>query len=142
VDDRPLYERAGGMPFFERLVDAFYSGVATDDVLTRLYPEYPDFTGARHRLTLFLAQYWGGPTTYTEERGHPRLRMRHFPFTVGPLERDRWLVHMAAAVEAACAGDEDRADIADELMRYFVPTAEHLRNDTGLPITSSHFKQD
>ena len=72
---------------------------STDEVLLPLYPEQPDLTGARHRLTLFLAQYWGGPTTYMEERGHPRLRMRHFPFHVGPLERDRWLVHMAAAVE-------------------------------------------
>ena len=68
-------------------------------MLAPLYPEYPDFSGARHRLTLFLAQYWGGPTTYTDERGHPALRMRHFPFHVGPRERDRWLQHMAAAVE-------------------------------------------
>jgi hemoglobin len=147
VDDRPLFERAGGVTFFERLVDAFYRGVATDDVLAPLYPEYPDFTGARHRLTLFLIQYWGGPTTYMEERGHPRLRMRHMPFTVGPLERDRWLAHMAAAVAEACAGDDSgegaaaRAEIAAELMQYFVPAAEHLRNDTGLPITSSHFQQ-
>jgi hemoglobin len=148
VDDRPLYERAGGMPFFERLVDAFYRGVATDDVLAPLYPEYPDFTGARHRLTLFLAQYWGGPTTYSHERGHPRLRMRHLPFTVGPLERDRWLKHMAAAVAEACTvddGSDDRSDdlaeIAAELMGYFGPAAEHLRNDTGLPITSSHVEQ-
>lgn len=128
------------MPFFERLVDAFYEGVATDDVLAPLYPEYPDFTGARHRLTLFLAQYWGGPTTYMEERGHPRLRMRHFPFHVGPLERDRWLAHMAAAIERTCSTD-DLAGVADELMQYFVPAAEHLRNDTGLPITSSNFNQ-
>ena len=79
-----LFFRVGGMPFFERLVDAFYAGVATDDVLLPLYPEQPDLTGARHRLTLFLAQYWGGPTTYSDERGHPRLRMRHFPYPVGP----------------------------------------------------------
>ena len=79
------------MPFFERLVDAFYTGVASDDVLLPLYPEAPDLRGARHRLTLFLAQYWGGPTTYNDERGHPRLRMRHMPFTVGPLQRDHWL---------------------------------------------------
>jgi hemoglobin len=140
VDDRPLYDRAGGMPFFERLVDAFYRGVATDDVLAPLYPEYPDFSGARHRLTLFLAQYWGGPTTYSDERGHPRLRMRHLPFTIGPLERDRWLTHMAAAVATACSPD-GHAEIAAELMGYFGPAAEHLRNDTGLPITSSHYEQ-
>ena len=143
-DEAPLYDRVGGMSFFERLVDAFYDGVATDEVLLPLYPEQPDLTGARHRLTLFLAQYWGGPTTYMDERGHPRLRMRHMPFTVGPLERDRWLAHMAAAVEATCTADHlpadaDPAAIAETLMAYFVPAAEHLRNDTGLPITSANF---
>ena len=91
------------MPFFERLVDAFYRGVATDEVLLPLYPEPPDLTGARHRLTLFLAQYWGGPHTYDDERGHPMLRMRHLPFRIGPLERDHWLANMAAAVDAVCA---------------------------------------
>lgn len=131
-----LYVRAGEMPFFEALVDAFYEGVATDEVLLPLYPEQPDLTGARRRLTLFLAQYWGGPTTYMDERGHPRLRMRHFPFHVGPLERDRWLVHMAAAVERVCAERAVPADVATELMDYFVPAAEHLRNDSGLPISS------
>ena len=65
-----LFSRVGGMPFFERLVDTFYAASPTDDVLLPLYPEQPDFTGARHRLTLFLAQYWGGPTTYSDERGH------------------------------------------------------------------------
>ncbi|MDW3216482.1 MAG: globin [Ilumatobacteraceae bacterium] len=134
-----LYERVGGADFFERLVDAFYDGVETDDVLAPLYPEAPDFTGARHRLTLFLVQYWGGPTTYMDERGHPRLRMRHFPFHVGPLERDHWLAHMAAAVEATCSPEQ--SDVAAELMQYFVPAAEHLRNDTGLPITSSTFNR-
>ena len=72
-----LFSRAGGMPFFERIVDTFYAEVADDPVLAPLYPEHPDFSGARHRLTLFLAQYWGGPTTYSDERGHPALRMRH-----------------------------------------------------------------
>ena len=133
-----LYERVGGAPFFERLVESFYAGVADDPVLAPLYPEYPDFTGARHRLTLFLIQYWGGPSTYSDERGHPRLRMRHFPYHVGPLERDRWLVHMAAAVEQVCHGPE-RAGLAAELMAYFVPAAEHLRNDTGLPISPASY---
>ena len=130
-----LFFRVGGMPFFERLVDAFYAGVATDDVLLPLYPEQPDLTGARHRLTLFLAQYWGGPTTYSYERGHPRLRMRHFPYLVGPAQRDRWLHHMGAAVAAVC----DDPAVSDELMTYFVNTAEHMRNDTGLPITSANY---
>lgn len=128
------------MPFFERLVDVFYDGVANDEVLLPLYPEQPDLTGARHRLVLFLAQYWGGPTTYMDERGHPKLRMRHMPFHVGPLERDRWLVHMAAAVEAATGELDDGQQIADELLAYFVPAAEHLRNDTGLPISSSKMR--
>jgi hemoglobin len=126
------------MPFFERLVDEFYRGVATDDVLLPLYPEAPDLTGARHRLTLFLAQYWGGPHTYDHERGHPMLRMRHMPFRIGPSERDHWLANMSAAVAAVCADHVDR-DIADELMAYFVKTAEHMRNDTGLPITSATY---
>ena len=126
-----LYERAGGEPFFRALVDRFYDGVATDDVLLALYPDAPDLSGARHRLTMFLVQYWGGPTRYQEERGHPRLRLRHLPFTVGTLQRDHWLAHMTAAVEAVAPDD----DIRDELMRYFVPAAEHLRNDTGLPIS-------
>ena len=145
VDTAPsLFSRVGSddaerMAFFERLVDAFYEGVETDQVLLPLYPEQPDLTGARHRLHLFLAQYWGGPATYMEERGHPKLRMRHFPFHVGPLERDRWLLHMAAAVESVCAEPDIDDDIGVQLMGYFVPAAEHLRNDTGLPITSASY---
>jgi hemoglobin len=137
-----LFFRVGGMPFFERLVDEFYGGVATDDVLLPLYPEQPDLTGARHRLTLFLAQYWGGPTTYSEERGHPRLRMRHFPYLVGPVQRDRWLHHMGTAVAKVCDDPSIAPGIADELMQYFVTAAEHLRNDTGLPITSPSYGDD
>jgi len=132
-----LFERVGGAEFFERLVDAFYDGVASDEVLLPLYPEQPDLTGARHRLTLFLIQYWGGPTTYTDERGHPRLRMRHMPFHVGPLQRDHWLMHMAAAIDTVCADPNVPDGVAAELSAYFVPAAEHLRNDTGLPISSS-----
>ena len=137
-----LFFRVGGRPFFEQLVDAFYAGVETDDVLAPLYPDNPDFGPARHRLTLFLVQYWGGPHTYMEERGHPRLRMRHFPFHVGPLERDRWLLHMSAAIEQVCAALDDGDAVAAELMGYFVPAAEHLRNDTGLPITSAGYGRD
>jgi hemoglobin len=130
-----LYERVGGLPFFERLVDTFYAGIATDEVLLPLYPEAPDLSGARHRLTLFLAQYWGGPASYSEERGNPRLRMRHLRFPIGPLQRDRWLVHMRAAVES-CTDDPT---VTEELLGYFTRTAEHMRNDTGLPITSTHY---
>jgi hemoglobin len=123
IDQLSLYERAGGSPFFEALVARFYEGVATDPVLRPLYPE-EDLAGARHRLTLFLIQYWGGPRTYDEERGHPRLRMRHAPFGIGPVERDRWLVHMRAAIaELAPSGD-----ITDELEGYMAMAAEAMRN--------------
>ena len=135
-----LYERVGGRAFFARLVDTFYEGVAADDVLAKLYPEHPDFTGARHRLTLFLVQYWGGPTDYSAERGHPRLRMRHLRFTIGTDQRDRWLTHMTGAVGAVTRPLADGDEIAAELLDYFRTTAEHLRNDTGLPITSPSFR--
>lgn len=134
-----LYDRVGGMPFFERLVGEFYAGIEIDDVLAPMYPDHPDLEPGKRRLTLFLAQYWGGPFTYNEERGHPRLRMRHFPFTIGTRERDRWLTHMAAAIERTCNGMPDGADIAAELLHYFVPAAEAMRNDTGLPITSAEY---
>jgi hemoglobin len=123
MDLLSLYDRAGGTPFFEALVGRFYGAVAEDPILRPLYPE-PDLAGARHRLTLFLIQYWGGPTTYDEERGHPRLRMRHAPFAIGPVERDRWLVHMRAAMAEQAPPD----DIAAELEGYFMMAAEAMRN--------------
>ena len=122
-----LYERVGGDDFFVRLVDAFYDGVASDEVLLRLYPQQSDLTGARERLRLFLIQYWGGPTTYSDERGHPRLRQRHFPFAIGVLERDRWLVHMLAAVEEVSTDE----GIRTELTEYMVRAAEHMVNVEG-----------
>src|SRR6478735_2623117 len=108
IPDR-LFVRAGGMAFFEGLVDRFYDGVEADPDLRPIYPE-SDLAGARHRLTLFLAQYWGGPTTYDQERGHPRLRMRHAPFAIGAAERDRWLVHMRAAVALKAPAPERSPD--------------------------------
>ncbi|HEX7247350.1 MAG TPA: globin [Actinomycetota bacterium] len=119
-----LYDAVGGMAFFEALVDRFYEGVAADPVLLRLYPEPDDLAPARRRLTLFLAQYWGGPTRYSDERGHPRLRMRHAPFTIGVEERDRWLVHMRAAIASLDPPD----DIARALGDYFDMAAEGMRN--------------
>jgi hemoglobin len=118
-----LYERAGGTPFFEALVGRFYAGVATDPVLRPIYPE-ADLAPAARRLTLFLIQYWGGPTTYDDERGHPRLRMRHVPFAIGPAARDRWLDLMRAAL----ADVAPPADVAGELDRYFEMAAEAMRN--------------
>jgi hemoglobin len=118
-----LYEAVGGMAFFEELVDRFYRGVAMDPVLLPIYPRPHDLAPARRRLTLFLAQYWGGPTTYSEERGHPRLRMRHAPFVIGPVERDRWLLHMRAAVDALEPPEAARQALFD----YFSMAAESLR---------------
>ena len=123
IEQTTLYERAGGMPFFEILVGRFYEGVATDAVLRPLYPE-ADLAPATRRLTLFLVQYWGGPRTYDEERGHPRLRQRHFPFAIDAVARDRWLVHMRAAMAEVAPP----ADIGAELDRYFEMAAEAMRN--------------
>ena len=97
--NRSVYELAGGEPVFRLLVQRFYAQVATDPVLRAVYPE-EDLAAATERLTLFLVQYWGGPATYSEQRGHPRLRMRHQPFAIGQAERDAWLGHMTASVES------------------------------------------
>jgi hemoglobin len=93
-----FYEEVGGHDAFVRLVDRFYEGVAQDPVLRPMYPA-DDLVGARERLTMFLEQYWGGPTTYSQQRGHPRLRMRHAGFVIGPAARDAWLHHMRDAVD-------------------------------------------
>ena len=92
-----LYERAGGEPFFEALVARFYAGVADDPLLRPIYPE-TDLAPATRRLTMFLIQYWGGPTTYDAERGHPRLRMRHAPFAIGTAELERYFAMAAEAM--------------------------------------------
>jgi hemoglobin len=97
--NRSVYELAGGEETFRLLVERFYSSVAKNEVLRAVYPE-EDLTGATERLTLFLIQYWGGPSTYSERRGHPRLRLRHRPFAIGQVERDAWLGYMTAAVES------------------------------------------
>lgn len=98
TDDTTFYDQVGGHETFVRLVAAFYRGVATDDVLRPMYPE-DDLGPATERLALFFEQYFGGPTTYSETRGHPRLRMRHMPFHVNPDARDRWLAHMRTALD-------------------------------------------
>ena len=118
-----LFERAGGMPFFERLVGRFYEAVATDPILRPLYPE-ADLAGAERRLTLFLAQYWGGPRTYDDERGHPRLRMRHAPFAIDAAARDRWLTLMRASL----AAEAPPAEVAAQLDAYLETAAEAMRN--------------
>jgi hemoglobin len=93
-----FYEAVGGAETFRRLVDRFYAGVADDPILRPLYPD-EDWAEAPGRLRMFLEQYWGGPRTYSEQRGHPRLRMRHAPFAIGPRERDAWLARMRAAMD-------------------------------------------
>jgi hemoglobin len=117
-----LYERVGGPDFFTRLVTRFYVGVAGDPVLRPLYPD--DLKESVEHLALFLVQYWGGPATYNEIRGHPRLRMRHAPFVIGPVERDAWLRHMSDAVAASGAGAVEQ----QELLEYFEMAAASLRN--------------
>ena len=119
-----LYERVGGSRYFEALVDRFYEGVAGDPLLRPLYPE-GDLSEERRWLALFLVQYWGGPGTYSSERGHPRLRMRHSPFSIGAEERDAWLRHMLGAVTSVPgAGPAEQA----ELEAYFVSAADFMIN--------------
>ena len=125
-----LFDVVGGEKFFIDLVDRFYDGVETDQVLIPLYPEGSDTAGARRRLSLFLLQYFGGPDTYMQERGHPRLRMRHFPYAIAEKERDHWLLHMISAIDVSVAElpIEVQVDVRDELVGYMVNAAEHLRN--------------
>ncbi len=124
MTEAALYEVVGGMPFFVALVDSFYALVAVDPVLLALYPEQVDLAPARERLSLFLAQYWGGPTTYSDARGHPRLRMRHGPFRIGTVERDHWLAAMDNALNELAPADDIRA----RLDAYFVMAADAMRN--------------
>jgi hemoglobin len=119
-----LYDRVGGLAFFELLADRFYEGIVSDDVLRPLYPDLANLAPARRRLALFLVQYWGGPTTYLQERGHPRLRARHAPYVIGTLEHDRWLLHMRAAIDASDAGTAER----QELHAYMTLAADAMIN--------------
>ena len=120
-----FYDAVGGEPFFRRLVDRFYEGVATDPLLRPMYPEEV-LEPAKDRLALFLMQYWGGPNTYSASRGHPRLRMRHAPFTVSPAARDAWLHHMKDAVDSMGLPQEHRDALWEYLERaaYFMVNAE------------------
>jgi hemoglobin len=111
-----FYEQVGGRATFARLVHVFYQGVADDPVLKPMYPE-EDLGPAEERLRMFLEQYWGGPTTYSELRGHPRLRLRHVPFKVNPEARDRWLAHMRAAVDELALSPLHEATLWDYLER-------------------------
>lgn len=118
-----MYDEFGGEQFFTDLVAAFYARVATDPVLRPMYPE-EDLAGAERRLRLFLMQYWGGPTTYGDERGHPRLRMRHAPYAVDSVARDRWLSLMFEALEEQSLS----AELEMRLWQYLVGAAFGMQN--------------
>ena len=122
-EDVTFYDAVGGEETFRRLVHRFYEGVADDPLLRPLYPE-EDLGPAEERLRLFLMQYWGGPATYNELRGHPRLRMRHVRFAIGEAERDAWLRHMRTAMDELDLDPEHDA----ELWQYLVMAAHSLVN--------------
>ena len=121
------YAQMGGAEFFEALVHHFYEGVAADPVLRAMYPE-EDLAPAERRLRLFLTQYWGGPTTYSDERGHPRLRMRHNPYVIDDDARDRWLDAMRAALDLTMAEQQLDPSWEQELWRYLVGAAIAMVN--------------
>jgi hemoglobin len=123
-EQESFYDAVGGHETFQRLVGRFYAGVASDPVLTEMYPE-DDLGPAADRLRMFLEQYWGGPTTYGEQRGHPRLRMRHHPFRVTPSARDRWLAHMRVAVD-----ELDLSPLHESLLWDYLERAAHSMVNT------------
>jgi hemoglobin len=124
-----MFDRVGGAAFFDALTARFYKGVAAEPVLAALYPtdDAVAFEASRCWLRDFLIQYWGGPSTYSELRGHPRLRMRHAPFAIGSAERDAWMVQMTAAVKAAGLSGLDEA----QMLTYFEAAANHMVNQPG-----------
>ena len=121
-----FYAAVGGAETFRTIVSRFYEQVRDDEILRPMYPE-KDLSGAEERLRMFLEQYWGGPRTYSDQRGHPRLRMRHAPYHVGPTERDAWLrcMHTAvASIDSQTLDDEHRR----ELLGYLEMAAQHMVN--------------
>lgn len=126
------YEAVGGEETFRRLVARFYEAVATDPILRPLYPE-EDLGPAEERLRLFLIQYWGGPNTYSQLRGHPRLRMRHVPFAVGPVQIEAWLRHMLASLDELGLPP----DLEAPMRHYLITAAYSLQNTDELPDTGS-----
>ena len=120
---KSFYERVGGSEIFAELVSQFYAQVAVDPILRPMYPD-EDMKGAARRLQMFLEQYWGGPTTYSDERGHPRLRIRHAGFHIASAQRDAWLRCMRSAVR----GLELEADLEKEMLEYIEMAANSLVN--------------
>ena len=121
-----VHDAVGGEAFFVDLVDRFYQRVATDLLLRPLYPD--DLGPPKRHLALFLQQYWGGPGTYSEERGHPRLRARHVPFVISEAERDAWLAHMAAALDSLVVERRIDPQIEARMLDYFADAADFLVN--------------
>ena len=121
-----IHDAAGGEPFFTDLVERFYRRVATDMLLRPLYPD--DLAASKRHLALFLQQYWGGPGTYSEERGHPRLRARHVPFVIGEAERDAWLRHMYAALDEVVGERGTDPQVEARMIEYFADAADFLVN--------------
>ncbi|HEV2027613.1 MAG TPA: globin [Candidatus Dormibacteraeota bacterium] len=126
--NRSVYELVGGEETFRLLVERFYARVAEDPILRAVYPE-EDLSEATERLKLFLIQYWGGPATYSERRGHPRLRLRHQPFAIGQVQRDAWLSHMTAAVESL----ELAPTVRKALLDYFETASTAMINQPVRP---------
>jgi len=124
--DGSIYDAVGGRPFFVDLVDGFYAGVSADLLLRPLYPV--DLTDSRRHLAGFLTQYWGGPSTYSGERGHPRLRMRHAPFAIGDAERDAWLRHMLGSLDAVAATRGTPVEAVVRIRGYLTDVADFLVN--------------
>jgi hemoglobin len=122
--EESLFEQVGGEAFFEQLVNAFYDAVELDETLRPMYPD--DLSESRRHLTLFFIQYWGGPRTYQEERGHPRLRMRHVPFRITKTARDAWLAAMGTALSSV--RDQLSDDQYEEMTAYFLMAANQMRN--------------
>ncbi len=122
MSEQTVYETVGGTPWFVDLIDRFYDAVAVDVLLRPMYPD--DLTESREHMVKFLVQYWGGPTTYSEERGHPRLRMRHAPFVITDAERNAWFGHMADAVRAG----ELSPELEQQMIDYFAMAATHMIN--------------
>lgn len=121
-----MHDAVGGEEFFAELVERFYRGVATDLLLRPLYPD--DLTAPKRHLALFLQQYWGGPGTYSEQRGHPRLRARHVPFVIGEAERDAWLSHMARALASLVEERGLAPELEARMLGYFADAADFLVN--------------
>lgn len=125
-DEVSVFEAVGGEGFFVDLVERFYVRVGSDLLLRPLYPD--DLTDSRRHMALFLQQYWGGPGTYSEERGHPRLRGRHMPFVIGEAERDAWFGHMAAALDSVVTERGTAPELEAQMLEYFAHAADFLVN--------------